>query len=52
VNEPTLKERLMEALKRDLATLGGPETYISDRAFYEARVACYRSMLLSLEEKE
>ena len=43
-------DRLLEALKRDLATLAGPPEYIAggDRAFYEERVASYRAMLLSV----
>ena len=41
----TREERLMLALRRDLATLAGPATYVCDRAFYEERVAGYRAML-------
>jgi hypothetical protein len=46
----TRSDRLLEALKRDLATLAGPPEYIAggDRAFYEERVASYRAMLLSV----
>ena len=45
----TRKERLMLALRRDLATLVGPETYITDRDFYEEWVAGYREMLKEAE---
>jgi hypothetical protein len=46
----TREAEIMEALKRDLATLAGPPEYIAggDRAFYEERVASYRAMLLSV----
>jgi hypothetical protein len=41
----TREERLMLALRRDLATLAGPAEYVCDRQFYEDRVAGYRAML-------
>ena len=44
-----LRERLMEALRRDLDTLAGPETYICDREFYEIRIADYRRRLKEME---
>ena len=43
--EATREERIMLALRRDLATLAGPPEYVCDRAFYESRVAGYRAML-------
>jgi hypothetical protein len=41
----TREERIMLALRRDLATLTGPPEYVCDRQFYEDRVAGYRAML-------
>ena len=35
----------MEALRRDLDTLAGPDKYVSEREFYEDRVKGYRDML-------
>lgn len=47
VFKQTRRAAILEALRRDLATLAGPPEYIAagDRAFYEDRVASYREML-------
>jgi hypothetical protein len=41
----TREERIMLALRRDLATLSGPPEYVCEREFYESRIAGYREML-------
>ena len=49
---PGLRSRLMEALRRDLATLAGPPEYIGPgtRELLEDRITDYRRRLTSLEE--
>ena len=47
------RARVMEALRRDLATLAGPKCYLAEPdlvPFYEARVAGYRATLQKMEE--
>lgn len=42
---PSHRNRLMDALRRDLDTLSGPPEYVEDRPLLEYRVAEYRRVL-------
>lgn len=50
-SEMTLRERLLEALRRDVDTLAGPALYVAERELYEERIADYRARLLELGEE-
>ena len=48
----TLRERLLDALRRDVDTLAGPQKYVSERSLYEERISDYRRRLEELGEEE